>query len=243
MSTQTEAKAPGASGSEQDGSLAALLFELDGAALGTRKVVHDAAASVLRKAKSELTPALFARHGITGSPQAVARDLAEHAGAASLSAQDLSQVLTDKLSAFLASDQAALTSGLDKLIKAAAHRGIPAAALTALPEDMARAVMDRLGLTERGVRLFAFKDDEKPFPRAEAWLKAAKGLGKTPRFCVAITSNQASCKSALSAGLRCVAVPDTYTGHHDFGGADIVLDQWDDLSAAELLDCVAPAAH
>lgn len=243
MSTQSEAKAPGATGGEKDEVLAAVLFELDGVALGTRKVVHDAAASALRKARSELTPALFARHGVTGSPQTVARELAERSGVTSLSASDLAQALTDKLAAFLASEHAVLAPGLDKLLKAAANRGLPAAALTALPEEMARGVMDRLGLTERGVRLFSFKDDEKPFPRAEAWLKAAKGLGRPARFCVAVTSSQASCKTALSAGLRCVAVPDLFTGHHDFGGADVIVDQWDDVSASELLDCVAPAVH
>ena len=101
--------------------------------------------------------------------------------------------------------------------------------------------MERLGLTEPQVRLFAFKEEEKgSFPRADVWLKAAKSLSKTARFCVAVTSSQVSAKSALSAGMRCVVAPDSFTNHQDFGGADLILDSWEDMSANEVLDAVVP---
>lgn len=239
MSTQADVRSPAAEAGDQ--VLSAVLFELDGVAVATRPVIYQAAQQALGRQKSSLTPAFFARYGLAGSQLAAAQELVERLGATSVTGEELARAIADRISSFLASADAGLNSGLDKLLKAAAQRGIPAAAVTALPEDVAKAALDRLGLTDRGVRLFAFRDDEKPFPRVDAWLKVAKSLGKSARFCVAVASTQASCKSALSAGMRCVAVPDSYTSHHDFGGADVVLDSWDDISANELLDCVAPA--
>lgn len=240
MSTQAEIK--NASSDAADVTLGAILFELDGVAVETRKVIFDAAAGALGRHKAALTPAVFARYTQAGSQLAAAREIVERLGLSEPTAEDLAAAIAGKVAGFMGSSAAVLSAGLDKLLKAAAQRGIPAAALTALPEDVARGALDRLHLTERGVRLFSFRDDEKPFPRADAWLKVAKALGRAPRFCVAVASSQASCKSALSAGMRCIAVPSAYTGHHDYSGADVVLDAWDDMSANEMLDCVAPAA-
>lgn len=239
MSTQAEARSAAADTGDQ--VLSAVLFELDGVAVATRPVVFQAAGHALGRQKSALTAAVFSRFSLAGSQLAASRDLVERTGAGGVTGEEVAQAIADKVAAFLASDAASLNPGLDKLLKAAAHRGIPAAAVTALPEEVAKAALDRLGLTARGVKLFAFRDDEKPFPRVDAWLKVAKSLGKSARFCVAVASSQASCKSALSAGMRCVAVPDSYTSHHDFGGADVVLDSWDEMSPNDLLDSVAPA--
>ena len=76
--------------------------------------------------------------------------------------------------------------------------------------------------------------------KRQVWLKVAKALGKNARFCVAVSSSQVSAKSALSAGMRCVVVPDSFTSHHDFGGVDVILDSWEDQSANEVLDAVVP---
>ena len=66
-------------------------------------------------------------------------------------------------------------------------------------------------------------------------LKIAKAMSKSPRVCIALVSSMASCKSALSAGMRCVALPDAFTSFQDFGGADVVYEHGDEVAIEELL--------
>lgn len=236
MPTATDANQAGAT--SESATLAAIIVELDGPLFDVRAPLCDAATAALRKAGSSLKPGQFAQYGLHSHPVAVARGLIEGLDVADLSAEDLAAVLSQKVESFLQKD-AEPSAGLEKLLKVAGQRGIPVAVLTALPEALARAAMDRVGLSS--ARLFAYDtEDSSGFPRADIWLRVAKGMGKAARFCVAVTSSQVSAKSALSSGMRCIVVPDAFTSCHDFSGADVVLDSWDDMSAAEMLDIVAP---
>ncbi len=238
MSTHAEAHA--AAETAESPTLASLILELDGVAIDTRTILCEAATAALRKAGTKINPALFARHGLFASTAIMAQNLVEKLDVTGLTADELNAALTARLETYL-QGEAKLVPAVEKLIKAAQHRDLPVAVVTALPEELARATMDRLGLTAAQVRLFAFKEEEKgSFPRADIWLKVAKAQGKSARFCVAVTSSQVSAKSALSAGMRCVVAPDSFTAHHDFGGADLILDGWDEMSANQLLDAVVP---
>ena len=238
MTSQTDAH-PSAETADAT-TLAALILELDGVALDTRTLLCKAATSALSKAGKKLNPGLFARYGQHASTASLARNLVDKLEVAGLSAEDLAESLAQSLESYL-SKEAKLNPHVEKLIKAAQQRGLPVAVITALPEALAHATADRLELTSSHVRLFTFADEEQAgFPRADVWLKVAKALGKNARFCVAVSSSQVSAKSALSAGMRCVVVPDSFTSHHDFGGVDVILDSWEDQSANEVLDAVVP---
>lgn len=226
--------------SSESATLAAMIIELDGVLFDVRSALCETATATLKKAGVALKPGHFSQFGLYANPGVMAQHLVEGTGASAAVASDLAAALSQRVESFLQSE-AKSPAGLEKLIKVAGQRGIPVAVLTALPEGSVRAAMDRLGLTAAGVRLFAYADEEVGgFPRADIWLRVAKGMAKTARFCVAVTSSQVSAKSALSSGMRCVVIPDGFTSHQDFSGADVVLDAWDDLSAAELLDAVAP---
>jgi beta-phosphoglucomutase-like phosphatase (HAD superfamily) len=237
MSSTTEAQTTTARASAGTPPPAALIFELEGVALATRQVLFELARDFFAARRLKLDQGLFARCGGTIAHQAA--QLAAAAGS-QINAAELTQSLSGGLSDRLSANALKLNSGLDRVLKAAAARNLPIAAVTGLPESCARRAADAAGLDTRGIELYVFNDDDKPFPRADAWLKVVKQLGKTPRFCVAFGSSHASCKSALSAGMRSVAVPDSFTSHQDFGGADLILDSWDDISAAELLDALIP---
>ncbi len=231
MSTTAEAKA-----SSTSSPSSALLVELEGVALPARAVLFEAAQGHFKSKGVKINAAHFAR--CAGSvPQLAAQLtalLAPESGTDELVAA-MNQALADRFSG-----KAEFAAGLGKLLKAAEQRGVAIAILTGLPEDVAQAIFAAAGLEDRGIQTFVFSEDEKAFPRADAWLKAAKQLGKNPRFCIAFGSSHIACKSALSAGMRTIAVPDAYTGHHDFSGSDMIVDSWDDVSAAELLDTLLP---
>ena len=95
-------------------------------------------------------------------------------------------------------------------------------------------------LDEKGVDLYAYGCRDAVFPRADTWLKVAKAMSKSPRQCVAVVSSKAACKSALSSGIRCIVVPDSFTTFQDFGGADGVYDSFEDIPVDEVLDAMFP---
>lgn len=61
-------------------------------------------------------------------------------------------------------------------------------------------------------------------PAPDCYLLTLKRLGLKPDECVAIEDTQHGMKAALSAGVRCLALPTAFSAHHDFEGADAVLD-------------------
>ena len=75
----------------------------------------------------------------------------------------------------------------------------------------------------------------------DATLKVAKEMSKSPRQCVVLAGTMESCKSALSAGMQCVALPDRFTAFQDFSGAQEVLESQEDLDPQELGEVLFPA--
>ena len=78
----------------------------------------------------------------------------------------------------------------------------------------------------------------RDFPTADAWLKIAKQLGTKPQLCIVLASRSTACKAALSAGMRCIVIPDQYTSFQDFGGADFVVDEAEPSVVETVLELV-----
>lgn len=59
-------------------------------------------------------------------------------------------------------------------------------------------------------------------PAPDIFLKAAYDLGVRPEECVVLEDAEKGVLAAHSAGMRCIAVPNDYTRHHDFSKATMV---------------------
>ncbi len=68
----------------------------------------------------------------------------------------------------------------------------------------------------------------------------AKSLGKNPFNCGVIATSRAATKSSLSAGMHCVAIPDSYTSHEDFSGADVIIDDLAEMNVEEVMTRLCP---
>ncbi|MFO1491641.1 MAG: hypothetical protein U1F87_12170 [Kiritimatiellia bacterium] len=79
------------------------------------------------------------------------------------------------------------------------------------------------------MKLLCFEANEKGFPRADLWLKAAKETNFPPAARLSLVTSMRTCKSALTAGMRCLALPDGFTAFQDFGGAHAIVDSIEDL--------------
>lgn len=221
-------------------SAAGLMIELEGVALPVRSALFDIAREVLAERSIQLDRAVFAK--CAGSIPAFASQLAE-ALSLEMGADAFANALYDALTSKLQSGAMPAHAGIARLVEAALKRGIVTAALSGLPPALANAAFSAAGFQTPQVHLITFPEEDKSFPRVDAWLKAAKQLNKHIRACVAVGSSQMAVKTALSAGMRVIAVPDEFTMFHDFGGADVIVESWADTDAEALLEDALPVVR
>ncbi len=218
----------------------ALLFQLEDIAANGRKMIHAILSDLVGDTKGGLSAGVFSRHCLHASPQAYAAPLIEATGARKITPEKLVDELNSKLLVKVSSSSVKLDPAFQKILHAAQAYPVAIGAVTMLTEGAGEALFNRLGLAELGVRLLPFKDDQKSYPGPDTWLKTAKAIGQRPRNCGVLTANMAVCKSALSADMRCIAIPDELTAFQDYSGADVVLEKLDDLSPKELLTVLFP---
>ncbi len=73
-------------------------------------------------------------------------------------------------------------------------------------------------------------------PEPDIFIVAARRLGVKPEKCVVIEDAEKGIVAAKRAGMRCLAVPNRFTRHHDFSAADMVVRSLDDINAEMLMN-------
>ena len=215
-----------------------LFFELETVATAGREILFEAVKKVMKSKDIEVTPALFGKCGITARPGAAIQAMIDDSGR-NLSTGDQLATQAEKAVKKFFVDGAELNADLPKLIKAAQKKDMEVVAISAWPEDVAGALMKKLGLDEMGVSLEALDCTDAGFPRADHWLRLLKKRDQDTIPLITIVSSRSVCKGALTAGATCIAVPDAYTAFEDFAGAKVVLDSLGDMSTKELLELVS----
>ncbi len=240
MAAEAEAVKQNETTDEAPRSPYAILVELEGAAVQARLAEYEALRSLLRDHKLDVPKQLFARHCIHASPSVYLPALLDALDAKKQASDELAKEIKSGVTMYLSSAEAHLNPVVGKLLTVAHDRHMDVAILTGEKESVAQALVGRWGGNHARTKLFAYEPGSKPFPRADVWLKVAKSLSRTPRQCIVLAGSSFSAKTALSAGMRCIAVPDEFTAFQDFSGTDAVLESQDDFDAVELLDLMAP---
>ena len=239
MSTKAEKKTTQEASAQPSGAANppyAVLFELDYAAINGRAIRFQVLKSLMAQNGVEIDQGVFSRCCLHASPLHNIERLLENSKAKKLDAAKLAEEFKKNLADALLSRDTVLAPGMLKMLEAARDRGVAIGALSVQSQETADRMAENLGLNALGVRLLVYGDAEKDFPRADAWLKAAKALAKAPRRCMAISSSMPSCKAALSADMYCIVAPDAFTASQDFSGANVVADSLADLNPKELLE-------
>ncbi len=218
----------------------AVLFELEGIAGSIRAATFEALKSILSEHDIKLQPAHISRFCLRPTPEMYVEELLEAVGASRLSADKLVDDVRSGIALHLSSQTKKLAGPMAALIDEAHKYGIQLAALSGLPSATATALTESLGLNERGVQVTVIEEQDAHFPRADSWLKLAKSLGKNPFNCGVIATSRAATKSSLSAGMHCVAIPDSYTSHEDFSGADVIIDDLAEMNVEEVMTRLCP---
>lgn len=229
---------------EEEGSPFALLFELEFIALEARKATFELFQSLLSDSGVKLNPVQFSRYCLHPSPSFAVPALLESLEGKLPNEDKLIDDVSSGLAMYYSSGEAVLRPELKTFLDIARERNVDVGAMSCQDDQAASALIEKIGLDPDEIPVFAYSAGKHTvFPRADMWLKITKTLGKSPRNCVALVSSATSAKSALSSGMRCIALPDAYTGYQDFGGADAVIDSLADADLNELADLVFPAVQ
>jgi beta-phosphoglucomutase-like phosphatase (HAD superfamily) len=215
-----------------------LLFEFDNLVVCGRKIFRDALHDVLKNREISLDPSLFMRfclrRSILDCPSALLDAIARKKPR--ISKEKVAQEIKAEIVRRLLNGRFSLDPEMGKILDVAAGTKMSVGALTCLPMDIAEPLQRSLGLQLRGTTVLSASACEREFPTADCWLKLAKTLTLPASRCIVLATSAYSCKSALVAGMSCVAVPDAFTAWEDFSGADSVMER---LNASVFRDILA----
>lgn len=211
----------------------ALLLQLEDLATDTRNVSYASLAKELKTKKLDFSTVHFSRFCLAATPQAAVEKLGEGLGLNGVTG--IRNALVQRLNNYY-TKEAELHKNISAMIDGALAKGLEVGIITLLAEDAAQALMTKLGLDREGVTLIPFEDISPNFPRVDVWIRVSREMEVAPRHCAVLAGTQSGCKSALSACMTAVAVPDQFTDFQDFSGATEMLSIDTDWNATELLE-------
>ena len=201
---------------QNDGVRRALFFEMETVALGARRIRFEVLKRILQEQRIGLEPVEFSRWCL-GSPDAYMESfLARKGYDLSTPAQVAERLRGETLSRLMQKDclmNPDLVPWLDQAL--ASHANI--AAITALPQEPAEAIAQRLHFEKWGVQVVACGEN-RSYRHPETWISAAAHVGRSPQASLAIVTGADFAEASLMAGFAVVAVPDEFTEFQDFSG-------------------------
>jgi beta-phosphoglucomutase-like phosphatase (HAD superfamily) len=205
----------------------ALLFELEHSAIQGRKIIFDVLKNALEERDVKLTEELYRRHCLRPSVQRMVTGLLGASGKTRLSVDRMISQVAEGMRLSLTDGTVKLNPAMAAVIKEAVQKNIALGALTALDEATARQLLTHLGLDQHGVIVHCFRLNENEMAGADVWRRLAKTMATPPSQCMVLATDHMMCRAALFAGICCTAVPDEYTLHQDFSGADFLVNKLD----------------
>lgn len=219
----------------------AVLFELEYLVANARDGIYGTIKSLFDARGVKVPKETYNRLSSVARPEHYVDELLALLDQKKLSSSKLANDINSGVAEYLATQTKALNPTLAKVIDVAREKDMVVAALTALPKAVYSTFATKLALVDRGVEIFSFTDADKFFPKADSWLKVAKEIEVQPRNAVALVTTSIACRGALTAGMRCIALPDEFTSYQDFGGAYSIVDNVDDLELDDIFSILPDA--
>ena len=217
----------------------AMVFELENLAVNGRQVLFDVLKRALAEKDVDIKPYMFVRYCLDLPLKQGIAELLKIASKGRVSEDKILETVSAKYVEAVTGSRQKLSADLEKILKKAASRNLRLGAVSNLPADSARQIVQAL-VGDIHLPLFSYSVENKGHPTADAWLKLAKQVGVVPPLCLAVATSMRSAKGALSAGMRCAAVLDDFTRTQDFGGVDCVVEGLDKSTSEELLGIMEP---
>ncbi|MCX7818944.1 MAG: hypothetical protein N2652_07045 [Kiritimatiellae bacterium] len=212
----------------------AMVMELETFAIPLRRVLFEAAREALSEQGITFDEAAMIRYGVHAAPRRIAAALAAAYGLKPAAESALAERIERAATRFLESPAAVPLIGLDRVLNLAIEHNARLGFVSWQPEAAAAALIERLGFSRWTPVVSCSPSPAGEFPGADSWLRLLKSMARRPQDSVALVNSHVACRSALTAGLRIVVVPDDFTLHQDFSGADVLTHHLADLDAQML---------
>jgi len=184
---------------------AAVVFDLDGLILDTERLWMAAMIETMGEHGHHMTSEFY--QTMLGTPWLSIRDCILDQYGPNLPADDIRAEWTARF-VDLCKKQLALKAGVVELLDFLDDRRIPTAVATSSPKHLAIDHLAQLGLAHRFQHVVAQGDYEQGKPHPAPYLEAARRLGLEPDDCLALEDSHNGVRSASSAGMMTIMVPD-----------------------------------
>ncbi len=184
---------------------AAIVFDMDGLLFDTEALYQESILVAAADGGHEMTLALFRR--MLGCPWHVNRDLLlDHYGAA-FPVDDFRSAWHRHFDV-MAATRLSLKPGAVELLDTLDELRLPRAIATSSARHSVQHHLAAHDLAARFHEIVAHGDYAAGKPAPDPFLKAAERLGVEPRFCLALEDSHNGVRSASSAGMMTIMVPD-----------------------------------
>lgn len=183
----------------------AVVFDMDGLLLDTERLWMAAMIETVADHGHDMSTGFY--QTMLGNPWDGIRAMLVAEYGPELRVDDIRPVWTGRF-VDLCREQLALKSGVVELLDLLDALGIPAAVATSSPKDLAIEHFDHLGIGSRFKLIVAQGDYDKGKPDPAPYLVATNRLGLRPQDCLALEDSHNGVRSASSAGMMTVMVPD-----------------------------------
>jgi HAD superfamily hydrolase (TIGR01509 family) len=185
--------------------VAAVVFDMDGVLFDTETLYEKAVIAAAREFGFELTSEFF--RSTVGSPWPVVRQAILDRYGANIAVDELAEISRRHFRA-MADTQDILKPGVLELLDLLDELGLPRAVATSSGRPTVERHLVRHKLDGRFHGIAAHGDYVRHKPHPDPFLKAAELLGVDPQFCLAVEDSHHGVRSASSAGMMTVMVPD-----------------------------------
>ena len=178
---------------------------MDGLLFDTEKLYQEAILAAATEVGCELTTASFLL--MVGTPWHVTRSRLIDEHGATFPIEELRAAWIRHFDAIV-STRLSLKAGAAELLDTLDELRLPRAIATSSSHEAAQHHLTAHDLVERFHEIVAHGDYAAGKPAPDPYLKAAKRLGVEPRLCLALEDSHNGIRSASSAGMMTIMVPD-----------------------------------
>lgn len=217
----------------------AILLEIENTALKGRQLLQGVLKKVLGEKGVELDLATFSRYCLDVPIGDFLPHILKAVSKTRLSEEKLLAEITESLKTVLCSSNVKIEPGFKELMKAAGERNVLVGGLSTLDQEATLKVFNNAGVPEMTAHVLQDYQAEMTCQSRNPWLKLARKMSLSTSQCLAVTTSATSTKAAISAKMKCIAIPDKFTAFQDFGGADLVLDALDSAAMKTIFDMLS----
>jgi len=203
--------------------LRAILFDHDGTLVDSEPMHFRMWAAVLARYGVTLSEQQYIAHYAGVPNPASAADIVRRFGLN----EDPANIVAAKNAAareFLRASAYPLMDGALAAIAEFRRTGLALAVVTGAGANGVRATLRAHDLGDHFATVVSGDDVRASKPAPDCYLLALERLGLPAADCLAIEDTQHGLRAARAAGIRCLVLPTPMSRHHDFEGAEAVLD-------------------